>query len=63
MFAIHYPDQTVYLMDYQIARNLRNNGVGSVQRDEIFGYGRTLDDWLEEMKVEAGETHGCRDWV
>ena len=63
MFAIHYPDQTVYLMDYQIARNLRNNGVGSVQRDEISGYGRTLDDWLEEMKVEAGETHGCRDWV
>ena len=64
MFAIRYPDQVIYLVDYEIARIIRDNGKSSVPRHLIGMYGRTLEDWLEDLVVMGDKkNNGCRDWV
>ena len=32
MFAIRYPDQEIYLVDYEIVKIIRNNGKSSIPR-------------------------------
>ena len=51
MFAIRYPDQEIYLVDYEIVKIIRNNGKSSIPRHLIGMYGRTLEDWLDDLAV------------
>ena len=64
MFAVRYPDEMIFLVDFQLLDSLKHDGKKSISRADMTTYGRTLESWLEELKVtRTGDRDGCGDWI
>lgn len=64
MFAVRYPDEVVFLADFQLLDNLKNDGKKNISRTDMTTYGRTLESWLDELKVtRTGGRDGCGNWI
>lgn len=64
MFAVRYPDEEVFLVDFQLLYSLKYEGKKSISRKEITTYGRTLESWLEDLKIMGEDDRDeCGDWV
>ena len=64
MFAVRYDPEVIFLVDYQVLKDLQDRGVRSIPRMAMTRYGRTLNDWLQELNdSETGdETIDHTDW-
>lgn len=64
MFAIRFQDEPIYLVDYQVMKDLQDGGVKNLDRMSIGLYGRTLESWINELNVaKAGDDiSGVQDW-
>ena len=64
MFAVRYDPEVIFLVDYQVLKDLQDRGVRSIPRVAMTRYGRTLNDWLQELNdSETGdETLDHTDW-
>lgn len=52
MFAIRYLAETkIFLVDFQIIQQLKRDGWKSITRNDMPQYGRTLEDWMDEIEV------------
>lgn len=51
MFAIRFPEGLIYLVDYQVMENIREQGRKRIDKKEIRIYGRTFESWLENFKI------------
>lgn len=65
MFAVRFQDAPVYLVDYQVLKDLQDGGTKNLDRMSIALYGRTLDGWLDELNsAKAGDDiHGNQYWL
>ncbi len=66
MFAVRFPEREIYLADYRVLRDLKDQGVKSLGRHEMRGYARSLEDWLMETERCGGGEAGSdarHDWV
>lgn len=56
MFAVRYDPKVIFLVDYQVLKDLQDRGVRSIPRAAMTRYGRTLNDWLQELNdSETGD--------
>ena len=65
MFAIRFPGQEIYLVDFEVLKKLRDKGMKRITQEEIHIYGRPLDDWLDEVAggdACRGENDEDTDW-
>lgn len=51
MFAIRFPEGLIYLVDYQVMEDIREQGRKRIDKNEIHIYGRTFESWLEDFKI------------
>lgn len=54
MFAIRFPSEEVYLVEYQIIKDLREQGIRQIGREECRRYGKAFADWMFERNAEDG---------
>lgn len=65
MFAVRFPEGEIYLADYRVLRELKDQGVKSLGKSEMRGYARSLEDWLLEKEGNdemEGRGHARHDW-
>ena len=51
MFAIRFPGDWVYLVDYQIMQEIRERGIKRIDQKGIALYGRSLKGWLSDFEI------------
>lgn len=64
MFVIRFPETPIYLVDYQVMKDVQDGGMKRLDRMSIGLYGRIFDDWLEELNAmkTGGGIDGHQDW-
>lgn len=65
MFAIQFQSGPVYLVDYLVLKELRDQGMKSLKRTEMHLYGRTFEDWMAEQDISprrGGGRNAYRHW-
>ena len=51
MFAIRFPGDLIYLVDYQVMDNIREQGIKRIDKNRMALYGRSLEGWIGEFKI------------
>ena len=60
MFAIRFPENLIYLVDYQVMEGIRKRGMKRIDKKGIALYGRPLEGWLEDFEIlHQNRRRGC----
>ena len=51
MFAIRFPGNLIYLVDYQVMDNIRERGIKRIDKNGMALYGRSLEGWLRDFEI------------
>lgn len=51
MFAIRFPETGIYLVDFEVLKKLKDDGVTQIGENSIVRYGRSLQSWLDDLDV------------
>lgn len=51
MFVIRYPETGIYLVDFEVLKKLKDDGVTQIGENSIVRYGRSLQSWLDDLDV------------
>lgn len=49
MFAMQFPEAGIYLVDFEVLKKLKDDGVAQIGPDSIHKYGRSLQSWLDDL--------------
>lgn len=61
MFAIRFPETGIYLIDFEVLKELKDSGVNQIGKENISRYGRSLQSWLDDLDIfrELAKNGAC----
>lgn len=67
MFAIRFPYTGIYLVDFEVLKKLKDDGIAQIKKNSIMRYGRSLQSWLDDLDVfremaKVEYVNENRDW-
>lgn len=64
MFAIRFPDTSIYLLDFEDAKRLEHRGCLSITKNVLKRYSTSLMDWLDSLNGDGkvGRINADPDW-